>query len=128
MGFLETPYRPVVDSNVQLYDEPQYLSAEGEDYKVVAQANSPLDEHGAFLTDRVKCREHGEFPVYEADKIEFMDVAPNQIVGVSASLIPFLEHNDANRALMGTEYAASSRSNYSTTSTNYWYRHRSTSS
>ena len=102
MGFLETPYRPVEDSHVVLDVEPQYLSAEGEDFRVVAQANSPIGDDGAFLTDRVKCREHGEFPVYDGQKIEFMDVAPNQIVGVSASLIPFLEHNDANRALMGS--------------------------
>jgi len=102
MGFLETPYRPVVEGKVQIYDTPQYLSAEGEDYKIVAQANSPLAEDGAFMTDRVSCREHGEFPIYEGTTIEFMDVAPNQIVGVSASLIPFLEHNDANRALMGS--------------------------
>jgi DNA-directed RNA polymerase subunit beta len=102
MGFLETPYRRVEDGNVIGTEEPIYLSAEGEDFKVVAQANSPLNEEGAFLSDRIKCREHGEFPVYDSSKIEFMDVAPNQIVGVSASLIPFLEHNDANRALMGS--------------------------
>ena len=102
MGFLETPYRRVDDSKVVYSEEPIYLSAEGEDYKVVAQANSPTAEDGAFMVDRIKCREHGEFPVYDATKIEFMDVAPNQIVGVSASLIPFLEHNDANRALMGS--------------------------
>ncbi|MGB0862993.1 MAG: DNA-directed RNA polymerase subunit beta, partial [Saprospiraceae bacterium] len=102
MGFLETPYRRVEEGNVIGTEEPIYLSAEGEDYKVVAQANSPLNEEGAFLSDRIKCREHGEFPVYDSSKIEFMDVAPNQIVGVSASLIPFLEHNDANRALMGS--------------------------
>ncbi len=102
MGFLETPYRRVEEGNVIGTEEPIYLSAEGEDYKVVAQANSPLNEEGAFLSDRIKCREHGEFPVYDSSKIEFMDVAPNQIVGVSASLIPFLEHNDANRGLMGS--------------------------
>ena len=103
MGFLETPYRRVDEGIVQLDETPQYLSAEGEDYKVVAQANSELTEEGAFVEDdRIKCREHGEFPVYGSDKVEYMDVAPNQIVGVSASLIPFLEHNDANRALMGS--------------------------
>ncbi len=102
MGFLETPYRPVVDGKVQYDETPISLSAEGEDYKVVAQANSVTDEAGAFSTDRVKCREHGDFPVYDGTSIEYMDVAPNQIVGVSASLIPFLEHNDANRALMGS--------------------------
>src|SRR6056297_167532 len=102
MGFLETPYRHVDDGKVVLSGEPKYLSAEGEDYKKIAQANSPIDEKGAFLTDRVKCREHGEFPVLEPDNIEYIDVAPNQIVGVSASLIPFLENDDANRALMGS--------------------------
>ncbi|MEO0626331.1 MAG: DNA-directed RNA polymerase subunit beta, partial [Bacteroidota bacterium] len=66
------------------------------------QANAPVNETGAFLSDRIKCREHGDFPVLEPDEIEFMDVAPNQIVGVSASLIPFLENDDANRALMGS--------------------------
>jgi DNA-directed RNA polymerase subunit beta len=102
MGFLETPYRHVENGKVVLSGDPRYLSAEGEDYKKIAQANSPIDEKGAFLTDRVKCREHGEFPVLEPDNIEYIDVAPNQIVGVSASLIPFLENDDANRALMGS--------------------------
>lgn len=102
MGFLETPYRAVESGKVTYAEEPIYLSAEGEDFKVVAQANTPTDETGAFLTDRIKCREHGEFPVYTSEEIHYMDVAPNQIVGVSASLIPFLEHNDANRALMGS--------------------------
>ena len=101
MGFLETPYRPVQDGKV-LINEAVYLSAEGEDYKIVAQANAPLTETGAFASDRVKCREHGDFPVLPGEDIEYMDVAPNQIVGVSASMIPFLSHNDANRALMGS--------------------------
>lgn len=103
MGFLETPYRKVVKGKVDLKSEPEYLSAEGEDYKIIAQANAEFDgSTGAFLTDRIKCREHGEFPVLAPDEIEYMDVAPNQIVGVSASLIPFLENDDANRALMGS--------------------------
>jgi DNA-directed RNA polymerase subunit beta len=102
MGFLETPYRPVVKGNVDLKSEPQYLSAEGEDFKRIAQANAPISEKGAFLFDRIKCREHGDFPVLSPDEVEYMDVAPNQIVGVSASLIPFLENDDANRALMGS--------------------------
>jgi DNA-directed RNA polymerase subunit beta len=80
-----------------------YLSAEGEDFKKIAQANAPIDlEKGAFQSDRVKCREHGDFPVLTPEEIEYMDVAPNQIVGVSASMIPFLENDDANRALMGS--------------------------
>ncbi|MCL4135473.1 UNVERIFIED_CONTAM: hypothetical protein GTU68_021006 [Idotea baltica] len=102
MGFLETPYREVVDGKVDVDGEVMYLSAEGEDFKKIAQANAGLAEEGAFVTDRVKCREHGDFPVLTPEEIEYMDVAPNQIVGVSASLIPFLENDDANRALMGS--------------------------
>jgi len=102
MGFLETPYRQVDEGVVDLKNPIQYLSAEGEDYKRIAQANALVSETGAFESDRIKCREHGEFPVLGPDEIEFMDVAPNQIVGVSASMIPFLENDDANRALMGS--------------------------
>jgi DNA-directed RNA polymerase subunit beta len=103
MGFLETPYRKVENGNVVMAEEGvQYLSAEGEDFKRIAQANAPLDEKGAFENDRIKSREHGEFPVLQPDEVEYMDVAPNQIVGVSASMIPFLENDDANRALMGS--------------------------
>jgi DNA-directed RNA polymerase subunit beta len=102
MGFLETPYRKVSSGSVEVKLEPEYLSAEGEDFKRIAQANAPITEKGAFESDRVKCREHGDFPVLTPDEIEYMDVAPNQIVGVSASMIPFLENDDANRALMGS--------------------------
>ena len=102
MGFLETPYRKVSKGKVETQTLPMYLSAEGEDFKRIAQANAPVGEKGAFESDRVKCREHGDFPVLAPDEIEFMDVAPNQIVGVSASMIPFLENDDANRALMGS--------------------------
>ena len=102
MGFLETPYRKVENGKVDVKGEALYLSAEGEDFKKIAQANAPVNEKGAFEHDRVKCREHGDFPVLAPKEIEFMDVAPNQIVGVSASLIPFLENDDANRALMGS--------------------------
>ncbi|MAT55879.1 MAG: DNA-directed RNA polymerase subunit beta [Saprospirales bacterium] len=102
MGFLETPYRPVKEGVVDVKNPPQYLSAEAEDYKKIAQANAPIDEKGHFLNDRIKAREHGDFPVLPPEELEFMDVAPNQIVGVSASLIPFLENDDANRALMGS--------------------------
>ncbi|MEM6963660.1 MAG: DNA-directed RNA polymerase subunit beta [Bacteroidota bacterium] len=101
MGFLETPYRKVKNGVVDIR-KAQYLSAEGEDFKKIAQANTPIGEKGAFATDRIKCREHGEFPVLTPEEVEYMDVAPNQIVGVSASLIPFLENDDANRALMGS--------------------------
>ncbi|MCB0675564.1 MAG: DNA-directed RNA polymerase subunit beta [Saprospiraceae bacterium] len=102
MGFLETPYRRVNNGKVDVKNQAEYLSAEGEDFMKIAQANAPIDEKGAFLSDRIKCREHGDFPVLQPDEIEYMDVAPNQIVGVSASLIPFLENDDANRALMGS--------------------------
>ena len=102
MGFLETPYRAVEDSQVVMEGDPIYLSAEGEDFKKIAQANATIDEKGAFTGDRIKARDHGDFPVLEPAEIEFMDVAPNQIVGVSASMIPFLENDDANRALMGS--------------------------
>ncbi len=102
MGFLETPYRKVEGGKVEVKEDAVYLSAEGEDFKKIAQANSQINEKGAFLSDRIKCREHGEFPVLTPSEVEFMDVAPNQIVGVSASLIPFLENDDANRALMGS--------------------------
>jgi len=101
MGFLETPYRKVNSGKVNLRNA-EYLSAEGEDFKKIAQANSLVDDDGMFATNRIKCREHGEFPVLEPADVEYMDVAPNQIVGVSASMIPFLENDDANRALMGS--------------------------
>jgi DNA-directed RNA polymerase subunit beta len=102
MGFLETPYRAVEESQVVMDGDPIYLSAEGEDFKKIAQANATIDEKGAFTGDRVKARDHGDFPVLDPAEVEFMDVAPNQIVGVSASMIPFLENDDANRALMGS--------------------------
>ncbi len=102
MGFLETPYRPVKDGKVVMEGEANFLSAEGEDFKIIAQANSIINEKGEFLNERVRCREHGDFPVLSPEEVEYIDVAPNQIVGVSASLIPFLENDDANRALMGS--------------------------
>ncbi len=102
MGFLETPYRRVIDGKVNWEVGVEYLSAEGEDTMKIAQANSPIDAKGEFTVDKLKCREHGEFPLLAPNDVEFMDVAPNQIVGVSASLIPFLENDDANRALMGS--------------------------
>jgi len=83
-------------------DEIEYLSADDEEYQVVAQANSPLDEKGQFMTDRVSTRVHNRFVIESVDRVSYMDVSPKQIVGVSAALIPFLEHDDANRALMGS--------------------------
>ena len=102
MGFLETPYRKVDKGVVDIKNPAVYLSAEAEDFKKVAQANAPFDKGGKFVNDRIKSREHGDFPVLAPEEVEYMDVAPNQIVGVSASLIPFLENDDANRALMGS--------------------------
>jgi DNA-directed RNA polymerase subunit beta len=102
MGFLETPYRRVKEGKVILTGDVEYLSAEAEDKMKIAQANSPVGEGGAFLLDRVKARESGDFPILTPEELEYIDVAPNQIVGVSASLIPFLENDDANRALMGS--------------------------
>ena len=101
MGFIETPYRKVEAGKVNM-KELTFLSAEEEDTAKIAQANSPLDEKGNFVEEKVVSRETGDFPILDKTDVEFMDVAPNQIVGLSASLIPFLEHDDANRALMGS--------------------------
>ncbi len=101
MGFIETPYRKVVDGKVT--DDMVFLSAEEEDDNFIAQANAPFDQKsGQFENQYVKCRLLGDFPLKEPEEIAYMDVAPNQIVSVAASLIPFLEHDDANRALMGS--------------------------
>ena len=102
MGFLTTPYRKVVDGQVQFGKEPIHLTAEEEEERVIAQANAKLEDDGKFATDRVTAREDGDFPVVEPHEVDLMDVAPNQIASISASLIPFLEHDDANRALMGS--------------------------
>ena len=101
MGFIETPYRKVKDGKVDMRKQ-FYLSAEEEDKKKIAQANAGLDDKGFFAEDKVKSRQTGDFPILDKGEIEYMDVAPNQIVGLSASMIPFLEHDDANRALMGS--------------------------
>ncbi|MFN5936447.1 MAG: DNA-directed RNA polymerase subunit beta, partial [Sphingobacteriales bacterium] len=101
MGFIETPYRKVASGKVDVKDLT-YLSAEEEDTAKIAQANVPLKDNGQFAEDKIKARQTGDFPILEPKEVEFMDVAPNQIVGLSASLIPFLEHDDANRALMGS--------------------------
>ncbi len=101
MGFIETPYRKVNEGKVNM-KELNFLSAEEEDLAKIAQANTSLDDKGNFVEDRIASRETGDFPILEKNDVEYMDVAPNQIVGLSASLIPFLEHDDANRALMGS--------------------------
>lgn len=102
LGFIETPYRKVEDSKIDLSADPIYLNAEDEEDKVIAQANVELNDNGEFLTDRIIARLDGDYPVVEPSQVNLIDVAPNQISGISASLIPFLEHDDANRALMGS--------------------------
>ncbi len=101
MGFLETPYRKVTDAKVNT-KEFVYLSAEEEEGMKIAQANIPLKEDGTIDSEKVIAREEGDFPVVDPGEINYTDVAPNQIASISASLIPFLEHDDANRALMGS--------------------------
>jgi DNA-directed RNA polymerase subunit beta len=100
LGFIETPYRKV--ENMIVTDKIEYLSAEKEDFYRIAQANEPLDHKGRFVNERVKGRFKGDFPLFKHEEIDFMDVATNQIVSAAAALIPFLEHDDANRALMGS--------------------------
>ncbi|MBR0569659.1 DNA-directed RNA polymerase subunit beta [Microvirga sp. STS03] len=102
MGFIETPYRKVVNGIVNVAGEVEYLTAEEEDTHHIAQANAVIDDKGNFINDRVKGRFEGDFPVEEPSTYTYMDIAPNQIVSVAASMIPFLEHDDANRALMGS--------------------------
>ncbi len=100
MGFIETPYRKVKEGQVS--NDLVFLTAEEEDRHNIAQANAPIDEQGHYVNDIVKARYEGDFPLVSPDKVTYMDIAPNQIVSVAASLIPFLEHDDANRALMGS--------------------------
>ena len=102
LGFIETPYRTVTNGKVDVEKEVIYLTAEEEDSKVIAQANASIDDKGNFEEAKVKARYQGDFPILEPGKIDLMDVAPNQIASIAASLIPFLEHDDANRALMGS--------------------------
>ncbi len=101
LGFIETPYHKVENGIVQFKDEPVYLSAEEEENKFIAQAITPMDENG-MITDKVKARNLADYPIVPKEKIELIDIAPNQIASIAASLIPFLEHDDANRALMGS--------------------------
>ena len=102
LGFIETPYRKVEKGILDISKKPTYLSAEDEDKKVIAQANARVKDKGQFMDKRVKARFEGDFPVVNPKEIDLMDVAPNQIASIAASLIPFLEHDDANRALMGS--------------------------
>ena len=103
LGFIETPYRKVSDSVVD--NDPKkviYLTAEDEEGKFIAQGNAPLDDQGHFILDRVKARQDADYPVISPEQVELMDVAPQQIASLAAALIPFLEHDDANRALLGS--------------------------
>ena len=103
LGFIETPYRKVEDARVNLNnDEVVYLTAEIEEGKTIAQGNAPLNDDGTFVNKTVKARRDADFPVVAPDQVELMDVSPSQIASIAASLIPFLEHDDANRALMGS--------------------------
>ena len=103
LGFIETPYRKVENAKVDLSPEGLvYLSAEEEEDKIIAQGNAPLNEQGGFIRKKVKSRRDADYPVVEPGEVELMDVSPQQIASIAASLIPFLEHDDANRALMGS--------------------------
>ena len=102
LGFIETPYMKVKSGGVQYDKEPIYLSAEEEEKKVIAQASAPLSEKGEFVRDKVKARFLADYPIVEPNEVDLIDSAPNQIASIAASLIPFLEHDDANRALMGS--------------------------
>ena len=102
MGFIETPYRKVENSVVDIKGTPIYLSAEEEEDQMIAQASINVDAKGKILSDKVIARQEGDFPVIDPSQVNYTDVAPNQISSISASLIPFLEHDDANRALMGS--------------------------
>ncbi len=103
LGFIETPYREVTEGKVNLKNEEIiYLTAEIEEGQIIAQGNAPLNEDGSFIRSRVKARQEGDFPVVAPEEVNLMDVSPTQIASIAASLIPFLEHDDANRALMGS--------------------------
>jgi DNA-directed RNA polymerase subunit beta len=102
LGFIETPYKVVRQGRVMLEEAPVFLSAEEEENKIIAQASTPLDNKGNFSDEKVKVRYLADYPIIEKEKVDLIDTAPNQIASIAASLIPFLEHDDANRALMGS--------------------------
>lgn len=102
LGFIETPYKRVENGQVMLNEPPIFLSAEEEEKKIIAQASAPLQNDGTFLKEKVKVRYQADYPIIDRHKVDLMDTAPNQIASIAASLIPFLEHDDANRALMGS--------------------------
>jgi DNA-directed RNA polymerase subunit beta len=102
LGFIETPYREVNEGKIDISKAPVYKSAEQEEEQIIAQANAPLSEDGAFQNDRIQSRREADYLIADPSSVTLMDVAPNQIASIAASLIPFLEHDDANRALMGS--------------------------
>jgi len=102
LGFIETPYREVHDGVVDFRKKPVYLTAELEEDKIIAQATTPVDKDGRFIDQNIKARYVADYPIVTPEEIQLMDVGPNQIASIAASLIPFLEHDDANRALMGS--------------------------
>lgn len=102
LGFIETPYKKVTNGQVMLNEPPIFLSAEEEEKKIIAQASAPLQNDGTFQNEKVKVRYQADYPIIERQDVHLMDTAPNQIASIAASLIPFLEHDDANRALMGS--------------------------
>lgn len=102
LGFIETPYIEVKEGQAQLQDAPIYLSAEEEENKIISQATTLMSDDGTFTNLKVKARSLADYPIIEKEKVDLVDIAPNQIASIAASLIPFLEHDDANRALMGS--------------------------
>jgi len=102
LGFIETPYKHVINGKVSLDEPPVYLSAEEEENKIIAQACTEMEDDGTFKDDKIKVRYLADYPIVEKEKVDMIDIAPNQIASIAASLIPFLEHDDANRALMGS--------------------------
>ena len=102
LGFIETPYRTVKNGKIKLDEDPIYLTAEEEESKIIAQASTIINEDGSFTNKKVKGRYLADYPIIEREKVDLIDIAPNQIASIAASLIPFLEHDDANRALMGS--------------------------
>ena len=127
LGFIETPYRKVENGVVDLKNH-KYLSAEEEEGMLIAQANIPKDKDGKILSEKVIARQEADYPVIDPSDVNYTDVAPNQIASISASLIPFLEHDDANRALMGSNMMRQSVPLLTSRISNCWYRTRKTSS
>ena len=127
MGFIETPYRKVENSVVDIKGTPIYLSAEEEEDQMIAQASIDVDAKGKILSDKVIARQEGDFPVIDPSQVNYTDVAPNQISSISASLIPFLEHDDANRALMGSNMMRQAVPLLKTGSSYSWNRLRTSS-